>query len=626
MASETSAVAVVIADNPYVFTASQQSHAFTVTAQSSTDSDDVVAIRFSNSFACQNFRIEPVALPGHVCGGSAQEPGCPKNLPFTVTYLGTGKESCDIAIDWMGGGSGSGSGSVSALTGSGTSYLRLSSDVSAPNMSVDPVSIDFGQTAIGTPSSQQLVTVTNTGSVALVVSGSLVGNGSNAFFPTPAGMAPLSSHVLGVGSADRYWVYCQPNVAGMFSAGLRFTAGSIVKTSTLTCQGVTSDLTITPSPVTFDSTLIGKPPGDQTVRITSANMATKITSVSLDATAMGNNVIIRSAPPPGSFASDEGTVILSYAADKPHDSGPLGKLVIRASTDSAPREVTINGQALVGSIGTNPVSVDFGTVCVETTSTRDVEVFANAAGSVTLSRPEPPGAPFAFVSSTGLPVVLQGNHVGGTTLHIATFAAAVGDASATLQLPTDIPNSAPYPLPLHATIVPRGIGATPDKVQFGTVVRNTSSSGREVTLTNCGSDTLTIAAASIIGNDPGEFAIVAPSDPTVSLLSTESLTFLVIMSAHDVLGDKSAKLQIEHSSGTTDVDLEGTVGSGSSGSGDRETYYGCQVGTGSPFGASGALAVAMSWLLGRRRRSSMRLRIARASREPMVARLQRRRP
>lgn len=596
LASDKQAIAVVNVDNPYVFTTPNQPHMFTVTAQSAIDNDTINlgGIHFENSFGCQNFRIEPVTLPAQVCGGSAQQSGCPRDLPFFVTYLGNGMESCNIAIDWMG------NGSAAALIGSGTSYLRLSSDVSAPSMAVTPDAIDFGQIGVGTLSSQQYVTVTNTGSVALLVNPTAMGAIPNAVTVTP--VAQLVAHTLGVGSAERYTIECKPPAAMAYSASLRFTAGPIVKMANFTCQGVTSGITINPSPVSFSSTLIGKAPPDQTLMITSGNAGTIINSAILDSVATSNNVSIRSQTPSNTPVGTGFPITLHYAADKPHDTGALGKLVIRVSSDSVPREVTINGQALLGSIGTNPASVEFGPVCLNTTTVSDVDVFANAAGSVTLSRPEPPGAPFVFTSTTGLPVLLQGNHAGGTTLRIAAMPTATGEASATLQLPTDIPGGQPYPLPLHLTAVPRGVGATPQSVQFGTVARNTSTSGREVTLTNCGADALMITAASISGTDPGEFAIVSPSNFAVSLAPTEHLTFLVIMSAHDVNGDKSALLHIEHSGGTTDVQLGGTVGSAANSGNDRETYYGCRVARGSSPGWAGALVVTASLVMARRRR------------------------
>lgn len=597
LASETQAVAVVNVDNPYVFTVSQQPHTFKVTTASSTEIDDVTGIRFDNAFGCQNFRLVAPTLPAHICGGSAFQSGCATDVAFDVTYTGTGTESCNVAIDWTGG---SGSGSGVALAESGTSYLRLSSDVSAPSLSVAPAAIDFGQIGSNTPSAPQVVTVTNTGNVALFVNPAALGAIPTAFTVTPA--ASLVAHMLAVGSAENYTIVCTPPAATTYSAALRFTAGSIVKMANFTCQGVTSGIGISPNPVAFMPTLVGKAPPDQTVTITGGS-ATKISSVTLDATAVANNVVIRNPPMPDITIPSSGVPItLHYAADKPHDTGPLGKLIIRASSDSQPREVTINGQALVGSIGTNPANVDFGPVCVNTTAVRDVEVFANAAGAVVLSRPDPPGAPFAFAASTGLPVTLQGNHVGGTTLRIAAMPTSAGEFSATLQLPTDIPGGQPYPLPIQMNAAPRGVGATPQVLQFGSVGRNTSTSGREVTLTNCGPDKLTVTAASITGTDPGEFVIAAPSNPAVTLQPTEYLTFLVVMSAHDVIGDKSALLHIEHSGGTTDVQLQGSVGAASTTSKDRETYYGCRIASGSSSGLPGALVVMTSLVMARRRR------------------------
>lgn len=604
LGSVTQEVAIINMDNPFTFTMTQESHTFVVGVQSPTDNDSITAIRPESS-SCQNFHLTPVSLPAHICGGSAGS-GCPLQYAFTVTYTGTSSESCIFDIDWTSNGSGSTS-SGSAPSGfapseSGTTTLNLNSNVSAPAMSVSPATFDFGQIGSGTSSSPTNVTVTNTGSVPLVISGMMTGANTEVFHVSPIGSATLATHTLGVGSADTFQVYCTPPSVSTFTAALQFTAGAIVKSTNFTCQGVISGISISPSQISFPSTLVGRSPPNQSITI-SGNGMTTLTSVTLDAVATSNHVTIASLPAPGiAIPPSPGGIIVAvaYAADQEHSAGPLGKLILTTS-DSATRQVAISGEALTGSIGTNPASVDLGTICVKTAGAMDVTVFANAAGSVILGSPPQPAPPFAYSASGSFPVQLRGNHLNEVTLHVTASPSVVGEVSSTLRLPNDIPGISVYLLALHAMGAAAGVTASPDLVQFGSIALNTSTSGREVTLMNCGKDNVHVSAASIIGPDLGEFAIVEPGSPARTLMPTERETFLVIMSSHGTSGSKSATLHIEYDGTASDVQLEGTVNQMSAPGKDRETYYGCQVAAGSS-SLPGALVVASSWLLARRRR------------------------
>lgn len=589
------AVTFVNGDNPFTFTSAQIAHTFVVGAQFPTEDATIQSVRPDNASSCQNFRIMASPVPARVCGGSAGS-GCPLEYSFAVTYIGVGAESCIVDIDWS-------TGSPVALGGTITTQLFLNSNVSAPAMTVVPATIDFGQIVVGTTSSVSEVTLTNTGTVALFVSGMKVGPNPGAFTVTPVPPAMLgSNHMLNVGSAETFQVTCTPPSGSTFMASLQFTAnaGTIMKSSNFTCQGVMSSLTVTPTQITFPSRLVGRSPPDQTVRIVSSGPA-MLSSVSLDATAQGNNVRIASAPPLGTQLSQGISITLHYEADMPHSAGLLGKLIVKSSADPIAREIAISGEALNGSIGTNPASADLGTVCIGSPSAVDVEVFANADGPVIVDEPPAPSAPFSYATTASFPALLPGNHVGGITLRVSAAPAAVGDFSGSLRLPNNIPGFSLFTLPLSATGAAPGVGATPEVVQFGTIARNSSTSVREVTLSNCSKANVAVTRAFIAGKDTADFVLVSPANPAMTLQPGAHETFLVIMSSHDVRGDRSASLRIEHDGQATEVQLEGTV-SDSAGGADRETYYGCQVGAGNASGLAGPVGLAFISMRRRRRR------------------------
>jgi hypothetical protein len=92
------------------------------------------------------------------CGSVAASATCTINVTFAPTATGTRRGSV-VIVD-----NATGSPQVIRLLGSGTS-------AAAPATGFSEVSLNFGSQATGTPSSAQTVTVTNTGSATLTITG-----------------------------------------------------------------------------------------------------------------------------------------------------------------------------------------------------------------------------------------------------------------------------------------------------------------------------------------------------------------------------------------------------------------------------------------------------------------------
>ena len=86
---------------------------------------------------------------------------------------------------------------------------------------------------------------------------------------------------------------------------------------------------------------------------------------------------------------------LRYAPTQAHVSGPLGTL--RVVTSGGTRNVTITGEALLGRVASSPAAIDFGPVCVGATTSKDFEVYAEAAGTFNLTSVMNPAAPFQWL-------------------------------------------------------------------------------------------------------------------------------------------------------------------------------------------------------------------------------------
>lgn len=597
--STTSQNAVTIANNPYHFSMGG-SQSFTITPQGSGDHDILQDIRLDPNCSSQWTLITTIdpqqpVMGAHVCGfgmgsGTNFATGdmsdaitCPRNYQFIVGFAGTqaGLSACNVWIDSMDYFGSAFNQYPLMLTGSGSSQSGIV---------VSPKEIDFGGVQVGSASTPEKVTVKNLGSAFITVNGQLnAGNFQVAPSPTTFG--------LGGGSSKDFDVTCNPSVEGGLGGTLDFTTAGSAASVSLVCNGIDSTVRWSPSQVTFTDTLVGRPPPNKTVQI-SGNSAAYIEYITLDSDATNNGVSLVANPQMMSVGSGQ-DVVLAYDAAAMHAAGPLGKMTMKFDVDNAPHTLTISGQALLGGVGTNPASVEFGAVCAGDSVTKDVEVYASEAGDIVLQNLTKPAAPFDAMTVEPLPKQLGGNHTGASaTVRVTLAPTAPGDFKDAVALASDVPNKPRTEVQIHGVGLAGGIAATPDLVQFGTVMLGTTTSPKEVQLTNCGTSDLMFNTATIIGDQATEFTLLG-SNPSRVLAPTESEVFMLIMQP-ETAGYKTAQLVLSHSAGTTTVNLDGT-GDGATNGKDRETYYACSTGRGASLWP---LALALVLLRRRRKRQA----------------------
>jgi hypothetical protein len=595
--STTQQHAVTIANNPYHFPG-PGSQVFVVSPQGSGDHNVLDAIYLMNCSSqwmlSTSIDSQQPVMGANVCGfGTGSGSGstlftadialaCPRNYQFGVGYAGTlpGVDACAVIITSVPyGGSGYETYTLN-LTGSGSGVTGIA---------VSPKEIIFGGIPISTSSSPETITVTNKGSASVTVTGVLTGS---VFQVSPNPSTPIS---VGPGSSQDYTVTCMPLAVTSYSGDVTFNGGGSSGSTTLSCDGISSTVTIAPTQITFANTLVGRPPPNKTVMLTGTPTAT-IEDVSLDAAAMAEGVTIVQNPE-GMLLGSGQTIVLAYSAAAMHESGPLGVMSVKVSTDTSARPVSISGQALLGGLGTNPASVELGAVCIGGSSTKSIEVYANEPGDIVLQQLTKPAAPFDAMAVDTLPKVLAGNHSGPSATVRATLTPTMpGEFTDAIALTSDVPGKPMTEVTLHGIGLAAGIAATPDVVHFGAAAPGSTTSIKEVQLTNCGTGDLMFTGATISGAQAGEFTLIGANPPR-TLMPTESEVFMVVMQP-DSGGFKMAQLLIQHSAGSTAVDLDGTGDGTATDDKERETYYACSTGRGA---ALWPIALALLALRRRRR-------------------------
>jgi hypothetical protein len=586
--STTSQQSVVIANNPYHFPG-PGSASFVVSASGSSDHDILQDIYLDANCDSQwmlytNVDPQQPVMGAHVCGLGAPMATpdlvvtCPRNYQFLVGYSGNvaGLSSCNVYITSM------------DYNGSAFNFyaLNLSGSGTGPTgITVSPDDINFGDVQITTGSGSAKVEVKNNGSASVLVNGSLTGAGFSVS-PNP------NAFSVSPGSSQFFTVLCTPSQLGPISGQLDFTTGTSGGQTKLACNGIDSNVVIEPSLLRFDDTLVGRPPAQQIVRISGGSGST-IQTVTLDADAIAAGVTI-AMNPQGMPIGGGQNVVLGYDAATMHSDGPLGLLSIMIDTEPTVRTVSISGEALLGGVGTNPASVEFGAVCANDSLTKDVEVYASEAGDVVLMNLMKPTTPFDASAVDPLPRTLAGNHTGASATVRVTFAPKdAGDVKDAFALSSNVPNKPTTEVQLHGVALAGGIAATPDVVHFGTTSPGATTAIKEVQLTNCGTTDLMFNRATITGTDAAEFTLIG-ANPARTLMATESEVFMIVMQP-ETGGFKSAQLVIEHSAGSTIAELDGTAEGGTNK--ERETYYACSTGRGAAL-----WPIAFALLLLRRRR------------------------
>ncbi|HUS32644.1 MAG TPA: choice-of-anchor D domain-containing protein, partial [Kofleriaceae bacterium] len=490
---------------------SSTSSTITISPQTQTDDDNVTAIAFQS--ACPNFALNlSQPLPAHIyCDGSAgmartaagsgTQSCIPHVYAFTATFTPSfaGTQSCNVRIDYAPTGSGSGSGGSTFVMLTGTGMATANS------WTVSPLQLLYGDVPVSQPSSPQPVTIMNTGTQALTIMGTV--SNTSVF---GVGGAPLSSHSLAAGASETYQVTCTPNSATMFNATLTFTGTNVAtQTVALSCRGITTTLNVSPNPAIFAYTLVGRSPADRTVTINNGGSASVTISNFRVGAGASTDLTITSSPGTTTLLNGgSAQVVLHYAATKPN-LGSLGTIVFDTGSATS-QNIAVSGDAQVGSIGTNPASIELGPVCVGATMSKQLAIFANAPGKVDVSSI---GAPAS--TQIAVPTVagtLQGNHANELTVTATLTATTPAPIDDKLLINSNLPAEPMIDVPIHGVVLPAGIGASPELVHFGPVMLDTTTTAKEIVISNCSPSPLTVSAASIGGVDAREFAIVSPAD------------------------------------------------------------------------------------------------------------------
>ena len=403
--------------------------------------------------------------------------------------------SCAISVTFTPPTPGPMTGTVTTVYGApgGPQIVTLTGSGSGPFVNLSTTSLTFGPQLVGTPSTAQIVTLSNTGNASLSISSIAPSGDFND------GTSCGSS--LAVGSSCKIFVTFTPTATGTRTGTITITDSAVGSphTVSLSGTGVQPAVTLSPQSLTFATQPIGTTSAAQNITLTNTGTATlNVTGITMG----GAN--------PGDFAQTN-TCNSSVAANAsctitatftPTAAGARNAtILVKDNAPGTPQTISLAGTGTSVELSTQ--SLNFGIVLLPASSPSQTVTLTNV-GSKTLT--------FKSITLTGTDPGdysqsnTCGNSIGaGTncTFTVVFTPKAVATRTASLSI-SDTDLTSPQTVSLTGTGTEVELSA--QSLSFGSQTVGTSSQPQMITLTNTGSTTLDFGGFVISGPTAGDFS------------------------------------------------------------------------------------------------------------------------
>ncbi|MFN8512849.1 MAG: choice-of-anchor D domain-containing protein [Chloroflexia bacterium] len=430
---------------------------------------------------------------GDTCLGATLAPGqeCQVSVSFSPTAGGSRTASLVITD------SAPGSPRTVVLGGVGIT----------PLVTFSPLSLDFGQVAVGATSAAQTVTLTNTSDGPLTISS--VGSSNAAFH---VGADTCTGATLPAGSSCQVSVTFRPTATGQQTGSLVFntTVGSGQQSISLTGLGVaaaTPTIGLSATTLSFGAQQVGTQSITQMLTLTNTgNVPVTISAVVLNGTNSSDFVLYGNSCVGATIAAG-GTCQIGVAF-KPTAAGTrTSTLRIEDSAAGSPRSVALLGIGTIPTLSISAPSLEFGSIQVGAISApQTVTVTNNSTGAVTISGIAVNGLNASDYTKTLDTCIAMALAPGSSCSITMRFSPTAGGAR-TGGLTLTISNGSPLTIGLNGLGVTAQVSFDPAAINFGSQPLTTMSNFQTVRLTNGGTGALSITAVSLTGGDVTDFVI-----------------------------------------------------------------------------------------------------------------------
>ena len=422
----------------------------------------------------------------------------------------------------------------------------------------------------------------------------------------PFSLSPASSTTV-TPNADRIVAAtCAPTAAGQFATTVTaqgtdaFMSPNV--TLSATCEGSTLALYGTPTAAHFGEIRIGS----------AARRTVQLASTGGELTFSGQPTLEAPDPDVAISALSQGTTPATFDITvAPQAEGQINHVISISDTGGETLKIPLSGRAVKAEYTVAPM-VDLGTFCVgQPTTSSNVALLASGTATIGVQVPALALSPSPFQLALVSPATYPSALAAGTAAHVAITPQrqmAVTTLADTLTWSTDVAAAPTATTALTARFLDSGGAIAPPSLDFGKVVVHLySDNGQRVMIQNCNPTPLQLDPPML----KTPFSIDSPNFPPM-LNPNETTTFSLGFHPTQI-GVVTETLRItspqlpdaplvvtvtgEGVPQGEDMPDAGVVGPGKG----HTSFYACSCRTGSP-GAALPLALALAWMLRRRRR------------------------
>lgn len=380
-----------------------------------------------------------------------------------------------------------------------------------------PEPLNFGSVSVGTSSTPGVITITNTGTADLNITGLALGGTNAGDFAFPANFTPPTAAtpiiVTKAGGTATLSVIFKPSAPGDRAASLLMTDDANFSPQSVTLKGVGSAplIAFNPKPLTFVDQAIGTVSAPANLTITNTgNGELRITNMAFAGANAGDFAF---AP---NFVSPTGASPLVIAANGgsanipiifvPSAVGPrAASLTVTSNAPGSPHSADIKGNGLDSTVAVSPNILSFGQQLKATASDAKTVTITNTGDNdfqiTSLSFTGDNAADFTVTDTVPITVTAKG---GTATLHLVFTPAESGIRSATLVI-TDTAPGSPHMIPVNGIGIKPVFSITPTSLDFGQQAIPVESAPKSLLIRNLGSAPLHITKISFGGANPGDF-------------------------------------------------------------------------------------------------------------------------
>lgn len=382
--------------------------------------------------------------------------------------------------------------------------VTLSGTGTQPVAAIAPGSLTFATQLAGTSSASQALTLSNTGSAALAVSGiSITGANPGDFSQTNGCGASVAA-----GGSCTITVTFKPVDGGARNASVTVTSDDPAHpTLTASLTGTGTAITITPTSLTFASQLVATTSAGQTITVKNIGISSiTLSGISITG-ANANDFTTGFSTTCGTSLAGGATCTVTVKYKPGARGASTGSVSINDSDPTSPQSVALSGTGIAPVNSVWPLSLTFNSPLNIKSASQTATVTNTGDASMTISSISLKGAnPTQFAQTTTCGTTLAVNASCTVTVTFTPTTWGTGVKTANLSVTVASP-AVSQTVSLTGNVTAPTFSLTPSSLDFGSQTVNTTSAAKTVTLTNTSAlASLSLTSVTLTGANAGSYA------------------------------------------------------------------------------------------------------------------------